>query len=249
VVPIAIAAILVLGLIGGAWAFRDRIPGLGGDRVVAADNGTSNSSASTATTSSAPVAAVESPTQAQQVANEQSVAPGSSPVPGSAEATASTSVDGPGPRASQADVDALQNLPAARAAEKHKATFRQRVPEITEVARITEPVTTPARYVPTIAVVIGGDDVITEPARDAVVSCCNAVASASSRAGEASVASRHALLRGRADAVVFQPPVGSQHSSTYGRVRRCTVQMGVKAHRPMAARSGAAAWNRSISAR
>ncbi len=29
ILPIAIAAILVLGLIGGAWAFRDEVQGLG----------------------------------------------------------------------------------------------------------------------------------------------------------------------------------------------------------------------------
>lgn len=238
VVPIAIAAILVLGLIGGAWAFRDRIPGLGGDRVVAADNGTSNSSASTATTSSAPVAAVESPTQAQQVANEQSVAPGSSPVPGSAEATASTSVDGPGPRASQADVDALQNLPAARAAEEAQGNVpAPRAAEVTEVARITEPkVTTPARpHVPTIAVVIGGDDVITEPARDAVVSLLQRRGFRVIEAGEASGGKPNmGSLRGRADAVVFvqAKPVGSQQLNYYGQSSTLyTVQMGVKAYR------------------
>ena len=144
----------------------------------------------------------------------------------------------PGPRASQADVDALQNLPAARASEQGQANVPMpRAEDSSEVALVKKPVVTePAKpRVPTVAVVIGGDDVITEPARDAIVSLLQRRGFRVIEAGQASGSKPDmASLRGRADAVVFvqAKPVGSQQLQYYGQSSTLyTVQMGVKAYR------------------
>ena len=88
---------------------------------------------------------------------------------------------------------------------------------------------------PTIAVVVGGDDVITEPARDAIVSLLQRRGFRVIEAGEASGSKPNmGSLRGRADAVVFvqAKPVGSQQLNYYGQSSTLyTVQMGVKAYR------------------
>jgi serine/threonine-protein kinase len=148
------------------------------------------------------------------------------------------SADGPGPRASQADVDALQNLPAARAGQDAQANVpAPRTEDASDVAMVNKPVvTTPVKpHVPTIAVVVGGDDVITEPARDAIVSLLQRRGFRVIEAGEASGGKPNmGSLHGRADAVVFvqAKPVGSQQLQYYGQSSTLyTVQLGVKAYR------------------
>ncbi len=237
--PIAIAAILVLGLIGGAWAFRDKIPGLGGlgsPAVVEATNTPASQAVanSNATANDANAENRSNPvTPADNLANADSA---STPQPDAVAANADD--NGPGPRASQADVDALQNLPAARASEEAQANAPMpRAEEANEVAMVKKPtVTEPARpRVPTIAVVIGGDDVITEPARDAIVSLLQRRGFRVIEAGQVSGSKPDmGSLRGRADAVVFvqAKPVGSQELQYYGQSSTLyTVQMGVKAYR------------------
>jgi serine/threonine-protein kinase len=260
--PIAIAAILVLGLVGGAWAFRDRIPGLSGfgssESVVRSEPQAENKPIVIAST---PSAAKPAETIAQEnsnvvVASQGNAAPtadvASAQVPATdsssngvrqaqdappvveplvqqnAANTADASGGGPGPRASQADVDALRDLPAARAAEAGS-------PEIAIAAPPKKPSAPIAPRVPTIAVVVGGDDVITEPARDAIVSLLQrrgfrVIEAGSAQGGQPNMRSLH----GRADAVVFvqAKPVGSQNLNYYGQSSTLyTVQMGVKAYR------------------
>ncbi len=245
--PIAIAAILVLGLVGGAWAFRDKIPGLSnlGNNTVAqtTQNSTSDPVAST-------INPVQTTTTVQNSNNSTTQNPPSNNSNGTVTDSTNASVpatdavaqngaaDGPGPRASQADVDALQNLPAARAGEDAQANVpAPRTEDATEVAMVNKPVvTTPVKpHVPTIAVVVGGDDVITEPARDAIVSLLQRRGFRVIEAGEASGGKPNmGSLRGRADAVVFvqAKPVGSQELQYYGQSSTLyTVQLGVKAYR------------------
>ena len=245
--PIAIAAILVLGLVGGAWAFRDKIPGL-------SNLGSSSVAQTTQTSTSDPIASTINPVQTnttvQTSNNSTTQNPPSNNGTPTTEVATNPSVratdaiaqngdaDAPGPRASQADVDALQNLPAARAGEDAQANVpAPRTEDASEVAMVNKPVvTTPAKpHVPTIAVVVGGDDVITEPARDAIVSLLQRRGFRVIEAGEASGGKPNmGSLRGRADAVVFvqAKPVGSQQLQYYGQSSTLyTVQLGVKAYR------------------
>jgi serine/threonine-protein kinase len=98
-----------------------------------------------------------------------------------------------------------------------------------------KPTTPAAPRVPTIAVVVGGDDVITEPARDAVVDLLQRRGFRVIEAGSAQGSQPNLRsLQGRADAVVFvqAKPVGSQNLNYYGQSSTLyTVQMGVKAYR------------------
>jgi eukaryotic-like serine/threonine-protein kinase len=248
VLPIAIAAILVAGLIGGAWAFRDKIPGLGSlgsSTVVQATDSKATDPATNSQNLTATTDVVANQGAAQQNAmasadnNAANPADASDPVMPQNNAVADASGDaGPGPRASQADVDALQNLPAARASEQAQGNVpAPRAEDATDVAMVSKPkVTEPARpHVPTIAVVVGGDDVITEPARDAIVSLLQRRGFRVIEAGEASGSKPNlGSMRGRADAVVFiqAKPVGSQQLNYYGQSSTLfTVQMGVKAYR------------------
>ncbi len=245
--PIAIAAILVLGLVGGAWAFRDKIPGLSslGSNSVAQTTQTSNSDSTTST-----INPVQTTTTVQNSGNSTTQNPASNNhaangtdttnanVPATDAVAQAGAAEGPGPRASQADVDALQNLPAARAGEDAQANVpAPRTEDARDVAMVNKPVvTTPVKpHVPTIAVVVGGDDVITEPARDAIVSLLQRRGFRVIEAGEASGGKPNmGSLRGRADAVVFvqAKPVGSQELQYYGQSSTLyTVQLGVKAYR------------------
>lgn len=246
--PIAIAAILVLGLVGGAWAFRDKIPGLSGlgENAVTVATDTSDSSSTASNISSTQSTDATNPAQDSTASANASVGSSDGNMANSSDAAMaqndamadSSDSDGPGPRASQADVDALQNLPAARASEEAQANVpAPRADDATEVAMVTKPrVTQPAKpHVPTIAVVVGGDDVITEPARDAIVSLLQRRGFRVIEAGEASGSKPNmGSLRGRADAVVFvqAKPIGSQELQYYGQSSTLyTVQMGVKAYR------------------
>ncbi len=241
--PIAIAAILVLGLVGGAWAIRDKIPGFGGASSQAV--ATTTTTATSTNPAAPPSNAVAVTNGVAPPAGNESTPASTGPAPTSSEAptvdttgervladsgttTADAPADGPGPRASQADVDALRDLPAARAAEADTAQIA--------LAPAPKKVTPPAApRVPTIAVVVGGDDVITEPARDAVVSLLQrrgfrVIEAGSAQGSQPNLRSLH----GRADAVVFvqAKPVGSQVMTYYGQASTLyTVQMGVKAYR------------------
>jgi serine/threonine protein kinase len=233
--PWAIAAIVLLAFAGGAYAFRDRIPGM------------STASAPASTVAATPSPATNTPTQpsappppatpAADLAaantappNTLATAPTTAPGQTTTSADASTDASGaPAARASQAGVDALRELPAAQAAQDAPP------PQIASAKVPEKPAAPPKPHVPTIAVVVGGDDVISSPAEDAMV---NLLQSRGFRVIEGGHSggdrpNLHALA-GRADAVVFvnARPVGSQEIAYYGQNSTLyTVQLGVKAYR------------------
>ena len=183
--PLAIAAILLIGVGGGAYAFRDRVPFLqqmfGGtapagatatapmpnSNTVAASS--SNAATSAAVTAPASAVALAAPAngaslndvlagspQQTQPAAPVPAAP-ATPPPASAPAQAAASADA-GPAARASEVQPLKELAAAQAAE---------TPPAPHVARATEPplVAAPPRpHVPTVVVVGGGDTNVVEPA-------------------------------------------------------------------------------------
>ncbi|MGB0132990.1 protein kinase domain-containing protein [Dokdonella sp.] len=240
VMPLAIAAILVLGLVGGAWAFRDKIPGLSSiesDRVAMVEQ----SSNAVATADSNPITIAN-----DSAINPASTSEDSTTTPSdqtrtdadvdSAVAMADDGPDGPGPRASQADVAALRDLPAARAAEESQGNVPAPRAEDAVAMVPKKAPSKPARpSVPTVAVVFSGDDVIAEPARDAIVSLLQRRGFRVIEAGQVQGNSPDmGRLSGRADAVVFvqAKPVGSQEIFYYGQASTLyTVQLGVKAYR------------------
>ncbi|HEV7489681.1 MAG TPA: protein kinase, partial [Rhodanobacteraceae bacterium] len=186
--PWAIAAILVLGLVGTAFAFRDRIPGLSGmfgspATTASVSTPTTPSGASvqaaspagnSANASATPGAANASMTSASTTASMTSTSniapsavaaapttpPGAQAAPPTSAADASMDASGaPAARASQAGVEALRDLPAAQAAENAPPPrIASAVPE--------KPAAPPKPHVPTIAVVSAGDNVISSPAED-----------------------------------------------------------------------------------
>ena len=230
--PLAIAAVLVVGLIGAAWAFRDHLPGFSTLNATASTTSETrlgpDSNPPPQTTPTTPVNPPLAPPPAdERVATTTPVDTKTTPV--DTVATDSTSAaDGPGPRASQADVEALRDLPAARAGEAEAPQIAVSTPP----KKQTPP---PAPRVPTIAVAAAGDDVIADPARDAIVNLLQ-------RRGFRVIEANHGngnqpnlrSMQGRADAVVFvhAKPVGSQVMTYYGQASTLyTVQMGVKAYR------------------
>ncbi len=264
VVPIAIAAVAVLALAGGAWAFRDRIPGLSSTATATSVATTNDSTRPADPPAQPPVAPVSTAATTAPSTTPPAVADATPPAvdtpaqpttpsaEGAADALATglqsardatetadrliaqtqamngTAADGPGPRASQADIDALRDLPAARAAEAQGE-------QIAAADRPKRPAEPAKPRVPTVAVVTGGDDVIAEPARDAVVSLLQSRGFRVIEAGSASGSQPNLRsLQGRADAVVFvqAKPIGSQELTYYGQASTLyTVQMGVKAYR------------------
>ncbi len=182
--PLAIAAILLLGIGGGAYAFRDRIPMLkqflepsavttnttasqstfGASNTVASTTAASNATtapanavATTAPTA-APVAATNTANVAANPASTTTAAAATQEPP--ANTTASATAQGPAARASQ--VEPLKELAAAQAAETAAPH---------NVARVTEPppvAAPPKPHIPTIAVLAVGDESIAEPAEHAI---------------------------------------------------------------------------------
>jgi len=262
--PWAIVAVLLLAAGAGAWTLRDRIPGLGGsltstqsatpDPTAGLQASSPNGSASTSTTG------VTATLDATRTASTE---PAPAPTPGVAEPPAMAAnttganmpstppsdpppvptlvpgADGepPAPRASQADVDALRNLPAAQAESSAP-------PQIAKAPPPSKP-TAPARpSVPTVAVVYGGDEVIAEPARDAITDLLQSRGFRVIEAGSVSGSQPNLKsLAGRADAVVFVQarPVGSEQIHYYGQSSTLyTVQVGVKAYRT---RDGSVLWS------
>jgi len=237
--PWAIAAIVLLAVAGGAYAFRDRIPGLSAAPVgtVAATSSSATSAPTQPSTPPPPATPAVSPTPAADLAaantappNTLATAPTTAPGQTTPAADAGTDASGaPAARASQAGVDALRELPAAQAAQDAPP------PQIASAKVPEKPAAPPKPHVPTVAVVVGGDDVISSPAEDAMV---NLLQSRGFRVieGGHSGGDRPNLhaLSGRADAVVFvnARPVGSQEIAYYGQSSTLyTVQLGVKAYR------------------
>ena len=264
--PLAIAAILLLGLGGGAYAMRDRIPMLQqfmGTPTNAANTaapqaalGAGNTIATTAAPAMAPAAAVPavaSPTSSapppmaqpedpRYAAKDAAVAATAPAVPASPNASVATTQEPAAPAARASEVQPLKELVAARAAEAS-------APKQT-LARATEPeaISTPRKpHVPTIAVVAGGDEVITEPAERAIEAALakrgyhmidqDTMPRVSHLlgGGRPNVAGvLEALARnGRVDAVVVvhARPAGSENISYYGQSSTLnTAQLNVTAY-------------------
>ena len=237
--PWAIAAILALVLGGGAYAMRDRIPGFGTASTAQANATTTMPAppatsaavaANTATTSNGNAAAtpvaVDTSAAATQVSASVATTASSDAAP-PPPTDASDASGAPAARASQAGVEALRDLPAAKAAEDAPATRIASVPE--------KPAAPPKPHVPTIAVIAAGDDVISSPAEDALVSLLQSRGFRVIEGGHGGGDRPNlASMRGKADAVVFvhARPVGSQEIAYYGQSSTLyTVQLGVKAYR------------------
>jgi len=246
VLPWAIAAAIALVLGGSAYAMRDRIPGFGASTATTATASVTTTPAShvavttppanppaanTIAATSAPganSASVPSPIEtssgtAEQQATANVATPDIAPPPPPPVDNGATDPSGaPAARASQAGVEALRDLPAAKAAEEAPP------PSIAK-AMPPKPAVPPKPRVPTIAVVASGDDVIASPAGDALVSLLQSHGFRVIE-GHGSPSS----FGGRADAVLVinARPVGSQEIAYYGQSSTLyTVQLGVKAYR------------------
>jgi len=249
--PWAIAAILVLGTAGATYAYRDRIPGLAGvfGSSATATNATqtpppvantaavttpsanavntaatNTATASLASTTVNPTGATSVPPVPTGDAPVQPPAPPAPPTDATADANGA-----PAARASDAGVEALRELPAAQAAENAPA------PSIAKANVPDRPAAPPKPRVPTIAVVAAGDDVISSPAEDALVSLLQSRGFRVIEGGHARGDRPNlSALSGRADAVVFvnARPVGSQQINYYGQSSMLyTVQLGIKAYK------------------
>jgi serine/threonine-protein kinase len=233
--PWAIAAIVLVAIAGGAYAFRDRIPGMGATpaQPSAVATQTPAQSASTPNTAAAPTPASDlaaaNTAPPNTLAAVPTTPPGETGTPAASADAGTDASDAPAARASQAGVDALRDLPAAQAAQDAPA------PEIAMAKVPAKPAAPPKPHIPTVAVVVGGDDVISSPAEDAMVNLLQSRGFRVIEGGHAG-GDRPNLraLSGRADAVVFvnARPVGSQEIAYYGQSSTLyTVQLGVKAYR------------------
>jgi serine/threonine-protein kinase len=259
--PLAIAAGLLLCLAGGAYAFRDRIPGLSGlfakNDVVA---GTGAETGLRPLETQAPATGRDTtatlPAQAGSVTATSGASAGDAAIANALAANAgSTVANGSGDGATPGtdttlgtgEVQAANDGPAARTEQASDLDALRNLPAsqaateaVANGARIATapkpPVQTapPKPRVPTIAVAAGGDRVISGPARDAVT---RLLRSHGFRVIEASGGGERPNLRslgGRADAVMYihARPVGSQELAYYGQTSTLyTVQLGVKAYK------------------
>jgi serine/threonine-protein kinase len=263
--PLAIAAILILGLAGGAWAFRDRIPVL--QQFLGASATTAQAPATMATQTPAPVtAATTTAAQAPPVGTTtaQAAGPASEPPPPTdpryAETTpanASTAIPPtPAPQA---------NPPAAPVQQAvASATTTQASAPPVQVATATEPpkVTAPPKpHVPVVVVLASGDEAISGPAeaaiertlehrgfrvsdQDSMPRVDNLLNGERPRFAEAL-----RILRGHADAVVFvhARKVGTQELNYYGQNSTLyTAQLVVRAYSVEQARPLGPSWDEQV---
>jgi len=229
VLPWAIAALLVVGTAGAAFVFRDQIPLLSGSKTTdVVTTPTANVTASTVTATSTNASVAIAPPPPPPPPPPVDANANAATTPAATDAPADTS-DAPAARASQAGVEALRELPAAQAAENAPG------PSIAKATIPDKPVAPPKPRVPTIAVMSAGDDVISSPAEDALVSLLQSRGFRVIEGGHAN-GDRPNLraMAGKADAVVFinARPVGSQEMQYYGQSSTLyTVQLGVKAYK------------------
>jgi serine/threonine-protein kinase len=259
--PLAIAAILILGLAGGAWAFRDRIP------VLQQFLGASATTAQTPTMAMqtpAPTPAPAVQTTPANMAPAQQTAASEPPPPTDpryAETTpsnASTAIPPtPAPQ---------ENPPAAPAQPPvaSTATAPASAPPV-QVATAAEPpkvIAPPKPHVPTIAILASGDDAISEPAEQAIESTLMhrgyRVVDQDSlpRVGRLIDGERPrfaealAVLQGHADAVVFvhARKVGAQEMNYYGQTSTLyTAQLNVRAYSVEGRRQLGPPWSEQVS--
>jgi len=244
----AVVTLLLLGLAGGAFAYRDRIPGLSGLLGTSAEappapgrDGTAPSAsdsirASIASSSEVPPAAPP-PAQADAVAATRppetaSPAPAAEPPPPPPLAEAAPATAAAQDAVPAGDAAAAGRLPGAGAAPAAQATA---APQVARATTPERPAAPPKPHVPTVAVVAAGDDVIASPAGDALIARLQSRGFRVIEGGHAQ-GDRPNLraLAGRADAVLFvnARPVGSQELTYYGQSSTLyTVQLGLRAYR------------------
>ncbi len=286
--PWAIAAIALLCIAGGAWAYRGQVPALAhlfGTPAATTSTTTLASTSAAANSASDSIRASLNATPASTPAATTSPAPGATPAAQSlAAASAPAAVDGSGStqandqtavsattdggarassasaetssaaadnaiaqaappvdtdtgaptaRASQAGMQALHDLPVAQAAEQSGTTAA--TPRVAMIAPPERTVSPAKPRVPTIAVVAAGDEVISSPAEEALVSLLQSrgfrvIEGGRTRGDRPNLRA----LAGKADAVVFvnARPVGSQELTYYGQSSTMyTVQLGIKAYK------------------
>jgi serine/threonine-protein kinase len=258
--PLAIAAILILGLAGGAWAFRDRIPVL---QQFLGASATTAQTPTMATQTSAPTPAPAMQTMPANMAPAQQTAASEPPPPTDpryAETTpsnASTAIPAtPAPQ---------ENPPAAPAQPPvaSTATAPTSAPPV-QVATAAEPpkvLAPPKPHVPTIAILASGDDAISEPAEQAIESTLMhrgyRVVDQDSlpRVGRLIDGERPrfaealAVLQGHADAVVFvhARKVGAQEMNYYGQTSTLyTAQLNVRAYSVEGRRQLGPPWSEQV---
>jgi serine/threonine-protein kinase len=193
--PMAIAAVVFLALVGTAWAFRDQIKGLLQQSTATPVASTTTTPATTAPAMPPPPpppappapSAPAAPTPADATASTGGANPPSASVndilggkpadtaPANAAAGANTVAAAPAPPA-PADTATPPPGPAPRASQVEPlkdlaAAQASQAPANPHVAKVTPPppVSTPPRpHVPTIAIIAGGDDAVAAPAERAI---------------------------------------------------------------------------------
>lgn len=251
--PLAIAAILILGLAGGAWAFRDRIPMLQQFLGASATTAVAPATQPPASAGSTASAAVLTATPAAQP--EQTVAappPPTDPRYAENATTANASTAIPPTPAPPSNAPAPTNQAAAAPA-----------PPV-QVARVAEPpkvAAPPKPHVPVVVVLASGDEAISEPAEAAIertlsshgyrVSDQDSMPRVDHLLGgeRPRFAEALAVLRGHADAVVFvhARKVGAQELTYYGQSSTLyTAQLGVRAYSVEGKRPLGPPWNEQV---
>ncbi|MBS0556053.1 MAG: hypothetical protein JSR27_01415, partial [Proteobacteria bacterium] len=261
--PLAIAAILILGLVGGAWAFRDRIPAL--QQLLGAGSATvaTTTNAPTPSTPAAPIAqqpaAAPPPTATPATASETlsataTQAPTDPRYAENAASTASPTTIPPTP-APPTEAPATPAMPAAAPAVAPPPV------QVASVAQPPKPTAPPKPHVPTIAILASGDDAISTPAEEALERALahngyRIVDEGSlPRVGRFMDAERPRFaeavqaLRGHADAVVFvhARKVGAQEMNYYGQSSTLyTAQLAVRAYAIEQARPLGPPWSEQV---
>ena len=205
-------------------------PATGANATIAAANAPSTTTPTPPSNESAGASNANGAVATTQVGNETLAAQ----APSTPATTPINDAGAPDARASQAGVEALRDLPAAKAAADAAAQPAGE-PQNVAVATPPRPAAPPKPRVPTIAVMSSGDDVISSPAEDALVDLLQrrgfrVIEGGRGRGDTPNLRS----LAGKADAVVFvhARPVGSQQLNYYGQSSTMyTVQLGVRAYR------------------
>ena len=251
-VPLAIAAILILGLAGVAYGFRDRIPLLQQYLGASAPAAVSPAAPAPQTQASTPAVLNAPATEpAQTTTTLASVPPAatqSSPTdPRYAEnAPANSATAIPPTPAPPSNAPASAPSVADVAVATAPATPATSAPvQVATIAQPPKPSAPPRPHVPTIAVLAGGDDAISNPALEAIERALERSGyrivdeGSLPRVGRFMDGERPRFaeavqaLRGHADAVVFvhARKVGAQEMSYYGQSSTLyTAQLGVRAY-------------------
>jgi len=263
--PLAIAAILILGLAGGAWAFRDRIS------VLQQFLGASATTAQPPTMpmqTPAPMPAPAVQTTPASMAPAQQTAASEPPPPTdpryaeTTPANASTAIPPtPAPQGNPPAAPAQQAVASAATAPSPSAQASAppaQVATATELPKVSAP---PKPHVPVVVVLASGDEAISGPAeaaiertlehsgyrvsdQDSMPRVDNLLNGERPRFAEAL-----RILRGHADAVVFvhARKVGTQELNYYGQSSTLyTAQLAVRAYSVEQARPLGPPWDEQV---